>query len=41
VAFVNWKADVDSLNLSKRNKQLENWLKLRLEKETVLVQPMP
>jgi len=29
------------LNLSKRNKQLENWLKLRLEKETVLVQPMP
>ena len=41
VAFVNWKADVDYLNLSKRNKQLENWLKLRLEKETVLVQPMP
>lgn len=41
VAFVNWKASVDSLTLGQRNQQLENWLKLCLEKETVLVQPMP
>jgi len=41
VAYVNWNPGVDSTLLPRRNKQLENWLKLRLNKDQVLVQPMP
>ncbi len=41
VAFVDWKSEVDSTLVPRRNKQLEDWLKLRLEKDQVLVQPMP
>ena len=41
VAFVDWKPEVDSTLILRRNKQLEDWLKLRLEKDQVLVQPMP